>query len=600
MTEPDLFQPTIPTADSAEPPAGAVAAELRDPVRLAALRATGLVDSAPEEGYDRLTRLANRVLGTPIALVSVLDAERQFFKSIAAPSGGGPRDRATPTADSFCQHVVRTGQPLLIPDTRHHPWTRDLPTVRAGRVLAYAGVPLVDDAGQVLGTFCVMDNAPRRWTPDQVATLAELADLAGDQIRLRAAVRSLGQSEREQHFLADAGTALASSLELGEILDAIAGLATARVADYCLIDLVAEEGGFRRAAMRHADPERQAWLCDVQAYPADPASMPGLDEALRTGSARWVRRADEAWQRAAAHDDAHFRAMQRLGVDSLILAPMVARERLVGVILLACTTPATSFGPRDVALADELARRAALAVDNARLYEQARQAVRARDEVLAVVSHDLRNPVGTAQMGASLLLDMAPPDDPSRRTLEIIQRSMRQANRLIGDLLDVTRIEAGRLTVEVVTDDPGEVLDEVCQLMSPAATAAGIALERTVEPGVPPICGDRARLVQALGNLVGNALKFTPRGGTVRLGAEIDPDGGVRLSVADTGAGIPAEAMPRLWDRFWQANRADRRGAGLGLAIFKGIAEAHGGAVGADSRPGEGSCFWMRIPAAEG
>lgn len=229
-----------------------------------------------------------------------------------------------------------------------------------------------------------------------------------------------------------------------------------------------------------------------------------------------------------------------------------------------------------------------------------RRAVRVREEVVSVVSHDLRNPLGVVAGAADLLLDLPLGEAERHKQARIIRRSAERMGRLIQDLLDIARIEAGALVVRPGVEQMGGIVEEVCANFAPQAEERGVTMRMEVDPHVPPALVDADRIHQALSNLVANALKFTPPGGTVRLGARPDDeDGWVVVSVADTGPGIPEEVRDRLFDRFWQASRHDRTGAGLGLAIVRGIAEAHGGRIEVASRPGEGATFNLHLRAAE-
>lgn len=232
--------------------------------------------------------------------------------------------------------------------------------------------------------------------------------------------------------------------------------------------------------------------------------------------------------------------------------------------------------------------------------ESLRRAVQARDEVMAVVSHDLRNPVATVYSAASLLLEVDLTPEKRREHHQAIKSSARRMNRLIQDLLDVTRLEAGALPVVPAPFTPRDLVEEVLRAYRAQAEESGIVLEATVREPAPLGWGDRHRLVQVLTNLVENALRYTPPGGSVVLTAEVGGDGeGLLFTVADTGPGIRPEDQERLFDRFWQVSRKDKRGAGLGLAIAKGIVEAHGGEIGVESAQGAGSTFWFSLPGKE-
>lgn len=228
--------------------------------------------------------------------------------------------------------------------------------------------------------------------------------------------------------------------------------------------------------------------------------------------------------------------------------------------------------------------------------EGLRHAVRARDEVVEVVSHDLRNPLGTSAAAAGLLLDIELPPEKHREHLSMIVRATEPMDRLIGDLLDVARIEGGGLAVEPAVVEVEPLLDEAVEMLAPLARGRGLELVCGVEPGVPAVRADRDRVLQVISNLVGNALKFTASGG-IRLSARGDGER-VVLAVSDTGRGLSSEALDHVFDRFWQQDPGNRQGAGLGLAIVRGIVHAHGGQVWVESRVGEGSTFSFSLPGA--
>jgi signal transduction histidine kinase len=242
-------------------------------------------------------------------------------------------------------------------------------------------------------------------------------------------------------------------------------------------------------------------------------------------------------------------------------------------------------------ITNEIAR-----VELARLYDDAREAADAREEVLKIVSHDLRNPLSTIGMAAEMILETS--DGAAQaRGVSIIRRTSDRMNRMVQDLLDVAKLETGRLAIEVENTDVVTLVEEAVEMLGPLAEEQGLTLASVTAPDAPGICVDRGRILQVLSNLVGNAVKFTPAGGQITL--HVRPEGDVvRFAVADTGPGIPPDQMQRIFGRFWQANASDRRGLGLGLTIAKSIVEAHGGRIGADSRMGEGTEFWFTVPTA--
>jgi PAS domain S-box-containing protein len=226
----------------------------------------------------------------------------------------------------------------------------------------------------------------------------------------------------------------------------------------------------------------------------------------------------------------------------------------------------------------------------------AETALRTRDEVLAVVSHDLRNPLSVIDMCAASLSDKLPPDDEGARSLvRTIESSTQWMNRLIEDLLDVARLEAGRLNLERHPHDLVRVISEATVMLEPLIAEKSLTLHEDLPEHLPRASVDARRVVQVLENLVSNAVKHTPPGGEIRIRAE-SANGEIHIIVRDSGSGIPAENLPHLFDRFWQARGARRGGAGLGLAIAKGIVEAHGGRIWVESELGTGSTFGFSLP----
>jgi signal transduction histidine kinase len=278
--------------------------------------------------------------------------------------------------------------------------------------------------------------------------------------------------------------------------------------------------------------------------------------------------------------------------------PLKVRAELRGVLTLLSSTPGRRYGPADLRLAEGLAARAALAIENGRLYETAVSATQYRDELLGIVAHDLRNPVAAIMMQASALRRRAPElERRSQKPADTILRAATRMNRLIGDLLDVRRIESGELSLERARLAAGQLVGDAVEAQRALAASAGLTLRLQIPGALPDIWGDSHRLLQVLQNLLGNAIKFTSAGGRITAGA-VAGEEEVLFWVADTGCGIAPDGLVHVFDRFWQA-RKGHHGAGLGLPIARGIVEGHGGRIWLESTLGQGTIVFFTVPTAQ-
>jgi PAS domain S-box-containing protein len=404
--------------------------------------------------------------------------------------------------------------------------------------------------------------------------------------------------ERSQRFLAQAGAILASSLDYHRTLSSVASLTVPELADWSVIYLREEDGSLRRLEVAHADAAKRHLVDALLGYPLDPRTPHPAFAVMETGGPELVPEVSEELLRAISHSDEQFRIYTELGMASMLVVPLVAHGVTRGAMGFFSGTP-RRYGPEEVVLAQELALVSALAVDNARLYRDAQMAVQARDDMIAVVSHDLGNPLSAIRIGTSLLMRSLPPaqgdDDGGRRHLEFIRQSAQQMENLVNDLLDMKRLESGTLSLQVEELAPAEVVSDVLHVFRPIAESRGITVDSTCSRSLPPISGDYRRMVQVLSNLVGNAIKFTDAGGSVCIAATTSRDV-VVFSVTDTGCGIAPENLVHVFDRFWQGRRDGRIGLGLGLAIARGVVEAHDGRIWVESTPGEGSTFLFTLP----
>jgi PAS domain S-box-containing protein len=407
------------------------------------------------------------------------------------------------------------------------------------------------------------------------------------------------RTQRAERFLAEVGEVLASTLESRDLLQQVARLAAGTLADYCMVH-VADGEGVRTVGIAHADPTREEMVRGMlRRFPVHPSHVhhPVL-RALRTGEPELVAQVDGAALDRLCTGPDHRDMVHALGLRSAMAVPIRSHAGVLGVLSLA-RTAGEPYDDLDLRVAQALARRAALAVENARLFEQARKAVAARDEVVAVVSHDLRNPLNAILLAVTVLGEFGDPerlDARDRKQIEVVRRAADQMTALTQDLVEVSALESGTVTVTPRACAPAVLLSGL-DLFAAEAEEKGIALRTSVPEGLPRVSADYGRVLQVVGNLVGNAVKFTPAGGEVEVGAARAAEY-VRFWVRDTGPGIEREHLPRLFDRFWQARRGGYAGAGLGLAIVRGIVEAHGGQVWAESERGTGSTFHFTLRVA--
>jgi PAS domain S-box-containing protein len=398
-----------------------------------------------------------------------------------------------------------------------------------------------------------------------------------------------------QRFMHEAMTVLSSSLDYRQTIANVARLAVPALGDWCFLYLV-EGPEIVRVATTHTDPAKVALAEDLaRRYPTDWNAPAGVPNVIRTGTTECVAEVADEDLLALTGDPELAKIAREHGVRSYVIAPLVARDRTLGAIAFVSAESGRRYTPADLALIEELGRRAGLAVDNARLFEAAQREARLREDILAVVSHDLKSPLGAIHLASTMLLAKAEPGP--RRYLEAIHRAAVRMDHLIGDLLDMASIQAGRLSIERKSEDAGAIVREAFETHEPMAKEKGLSLVREDELGDARVHGDRDRILQVFGNLLGNALKFCNAGDTItirgrRRGRELE------LAVADTGPDISDAELPHLFEPYWSAKKYAKQGTGLGLYISKGIVEAHGGRIWIERAPGAGKAFFFTVPIA--
>jgi signal transduction histidine kinase len=442
-------------------------------------------------------------------------------------------------------------------------------------------------------------------TPERVRTISEAVRMRDRALELEARAR----------FLAEASRVLASSLDVDTTLLSVARLAVPLLGDWCMFDVTAEQGGVRRVAVAHADPHRDAAARALaQLGPGDEAIPCGAPSALRSGALELTPAVSEA-DLARVQDPRRRALLCELGVRAHLCVPLVARGRPLGALTCVLGESGREFTPDGVALAEDFAQRAAVAVDNARLYREVERASAAKSEFLAVMSHEFRTPLHVITGYADMLRMGLPVAIPPQALahVERIGQASEHLLHLVEQLLTASRLGAGRERVHAEPADVGTLARELALLVEPLAAAKGLQFVVDVPADGLPMVTDRGKLRQILYNLLANAVKFTDRGAvTLRAQRERGPAGeSVALDVEDTGIGIAPEHLGTVFDPFWQAEpagaasvahavpgegAAGRGGTGLGLSISRDLARLLGAELRVRSTAGLGTTFTLVLP----
>ncbi|WP_437974225.1 ATP-binding sensor histidine kinase [Sorangium sp. So ce295] len=440
------------------------------------------------------------------------------------------------------------------------------------------------------------------FTPDRLAALELLATQAAISLENALLLAKEKAALAGAAFLAEAGAVLSESLDYEKTFARLGRLCVQELSDWCVIHIV-EDKEIRRLAVAHRDPAKEPMLLEVQQrYPPRWDSSHPAIVALRTGEAVLTPEITDDFVRAVCHDEEHLRLVRALGARTGLSVPLVARGQKLGVLSLVSDAPGRRYGRADLDLAVELGRRAANAIDNARLYRASQEAVRARIEFLTIATHELNTPLTSLTLAVQSLRRAAPLGrviDPQvlDRRLELLERQGTRLTRLIHDLLDVSHLDTGTLVLERADVDLGALVREVAERFE--ADLAGARCSVSIQTGAP-VFGrwDRSCLDRVVTNLLSNAIKFgTGKPIEIAVGAE---RGMAQLAVRDHGIGIAPEQRDRIFGRFERAvSERHYGGLGLGLYISRRIVEDHGGSIRCESRPGAGATFIVELPCAE-
>ncbi|HEX7125295.1 MAG TPA: ATP-binding protein [Thermodesulfobacteriota bacterium] len=497
--------------------------------------------------------------------------------------------------DSQAGYTLLYGEPVIVEDWRTERRFK-LPPVHQAHQLTSGVTVIIDGRRRPFGVLGAHSCRPRTFTRDDIHFLQAVANVLAMAIERKWA-------DESQRFLAEASRQLAGSLDYDATLASVSRLAVPRLADCCVVDLVDRDRSIRRLAATHVDPEKEALARELLRVPPDAASRHPIPEAIRSGRPEVLADAQGVLPARVGHEPRQLEVLEALRLRQLMVVPLVARNRTLGAITFASTSSAR-YDDADLALAEDLARRAALAADNARLYEEAQEAIRVRDDFLARASHELRTPLTVVKGNLAFFTRGVAPAEGAN-LVSAARRHVDQMIRLLNDLLDASRLAAGQLPLDVEAVELAAEVAEVLGQVAPLAQEKGVAILNAVEPGLA-LVGDRLKIEQILVNLLTNAIKHTPSGGTIRV-TGYAAGGELEVRVQDSGAGIPREHLERIFEPFVQITgvsgrpTAARQGAGLGLAIARRLTELHGGRIWAESAGlGCGSTFVLRLPAATG
>jgi len=495
------------------------------------------------------------------------------------------------TAEEMIGHSIRA----IIPEDRQYEEDEVIARIRAGAAVDHFETVRKHKNGALIDIS--LSISPVR---DESGVIVGASKTARD-ITERLRAREMEERNRRQAvFLSRLTGSFATSLEPREILGSLAELSVPYFADWCSVDLLQDNGQIERLADAHVDPRKSDLLKQLRKNYGN--SQPPLSPAfvIRTSEPAVVLEVtDRFLAEAAAGDPDRLRILRSLDLLSYLCIPLRIQGRMIGAVTMARADSGRRFDEEDLRVAEDAASRTALAVDNARAYEQLQAANQLKDEFLATLSHELRTPLN-AILGYSRMLRSGIMKEERRdQALETLERNATTLTQMVEDVLDVSRIAAGKIRLHIQLVELSTVLRDALATITPAADAKGVRLEAILEPHVGPVSGDPDRLQQVIWNLLSNAVKFTPRGGRVQMRLQ-RVNSHIEVTVSDTGIGIREDFLPHLFERFRQGDSTTTRehgGLGLGLAIARRIVELHGGRIQAFS-PGEeqGSTFRVELP----
>ena len=542
-----------------------------------------------------------------VAAIHLLDRTGNVFRQSVAPSLPEAYHRATaigvhPDRGPCCR-AVATRAPVTVSDVAVDPqWAAFAELAVPLGIRSGWSAPILSSEGLVLGTFANYYRQPGDPSPQDrqlVEIVTRTAAVAIERVQARDALQ---ESEQVARFLADASAALAVLVDFDSTLQKVASLAVPSFADWASVDLAESDGTLRRVAVAHVDPAKVELAHELhRRFPPDPESSQGAWKILRTGQAEIVPEIGDEFLAQSVDDADLLRILRQLGLKSYMGVPLKVRGKTLGVVTFIAAESGRRYDEDDLAMAQDLADRAAIAIDNAQLYRELREADRRKDEFLATLAHELRNPLAPIRNGLQVLRLSGTENGMVAEARCMMERQVSQMVRLVDDLLDVSRITRNKLDLRRQRLALAAVVHSAVETSRPLIEQSRHTLSLTLPPGPVHIDADPVRLAQVFSNLLNNSAKYTEPGGRIWLVAEISGHE-VAVRVRDTGMGIPADALPRIFEMFSQVDRNMERaqgGLGIGLTLVRRLVEMHGGTVEARSDgPGRGSEFIVRLPLA--
>jgi signal transduction histidine kinase len=439
--------------------------------------------------------------------------------------------------------------------------------------------------------------SPIRNTDGKVIGASKIARDISDRKRADALAE---RSHRQATFLAQISAALTSTRNFEETLKTIAGLAVPNIADWCAIDVVRHDGSIARLAVAHSDPAMIALAERLHGRYQSSESPNSPSYVIRTGNPALIPTISDAMIVASAKgDEQRIQSVRALGLVSYLCVPMVAHGHTFGALTLGTAESGRHYSDDDLLFAQDVASRAAMAIDNAQAYEQLDSANRLKDEFLGTLSHELRTPLNAVLGYARMVCAGTIAGDRTAHAMEIIERNATSLAEIVEDVLDVSSIVAGKTRLHLESVKLPDLVHNATATVAPAANAKSVRVQTVIDSHLSTVSADLDRLQQVVWHLLSNAVKFTPRHGRVQVRLE-QIDAHAVLTVSDTGIGIAAEFLPHIFERFRQGDGSLTRrhgGLGLGLAIVRHNVEMHGGTIEAASEgEGKGATFCVKLP----